>query len=284
MRCFDLLYTPAFLAYTGAMENTQPVDQPAKKQPSDPQATLTAGSLVAGIATPLYKIFKAAECFIAAADGISVDELGAQVVITTIEARELIRIFHVAVGLRPGERLGGTVQIDEGVLVLDTVKDGGNPQIRIAIAVENKSESVGRIALGISDDASERPWRVFMDMIQHGATIETHRPEVYGFGLEQNGRKVTAIINHTGGTARPHLPLCAQVFDYVHKILKNKYRGEISRNNLQGYLDEISFRWNYRGSLRSAETELKDRLGNPPYQKQGLYKDKPDGWDNPALP
>ena len=284
MRCFGLLYTPALLAYTGDMENTQSVARSMKKQPSDPLAPFTKGTLLTGIRTAPHKILKAADCFIAAADGISADELGTQVGIAAADARKLIRIFHKAVELRPGERLGGIVQIDEGVLLLDTVEDGGDPQTRIAIAVENKSGSVGNIALGILDDASERPWRAFMDMIQRGAAVETYRPEAYGFGLELNGRKVVPIITHTGGTTRPRLPLCVQVFDHVHKILGNKYRGEIRRNNLQGYLDEISFRWNYRSALRSAQTELKDRIGNPPYQKQGLYKDKPDGWDNPAVP
>ena len=245
------------------MKNTQPVAQPAKKQPSDPLAPFTTGTLLAGIRTAPYKILSAVDRFVHASDGMLADELGLAVGIPLPEAHELIRIFRKAMAPRPEDQLDGIVEIDEGVLDLGPAGDKDGSEIMVVVAVEKKSEADGYIALTALEGRIDLPClAIDTQMIKSGSTVETRRPETYGRALVDRNCKILTVGKTGIGVGSPLLPRCAKVFARVEEVLKNSNRGEITIGIVQEHLNEISFRWNHRLDMKRAAEILKIRL-NP---------------------
>ena len=233
------------------------------------QTSPTAGTELDGARLPLATIHAAALVYLRAIDGMSAVELACLVKgprgrISTLTARRLIQKFHKGMAPRSEDRLGGTVQIDEGVLLLGTNNRKKYPKVYIIIAAQ-KSGSASRIGFQIAD----APFDIVMaasavDLIRDDATVETRRMDVYGKYLKNTCIEFPGAKDKQARIGQDLLPRCATVFDHVQKILKRKYRGAIKPGNLQGYLDEIAFRWNHKGNLEPAALKLMARLVRPP--------------------
>ena len=228
------------------------------------QTSLTSGTWLDGTRLSLTTIRDAALCFLGATEGMSAKELGAKMAVYQPTARKLIGKFHKVMGIALEEGLCGTVQLDKGVLVLAPAKRKSKPHVPVIIAVEKRTGSSGRIGLKMSKYWSESigcglaAW-----MIRKDATIETYHPYFSEY-MKEHGYQFRKLSATWKTTNAPLSPQCAAIFDHVTKIVNIAYRRAIKKDNLQGYLDEISFRWNHRDDVERAAIKLMARLLQPP--------------------
>lgn len=231
--------------------------------------SLTTGTVLEGIQQKFKEILRAAGIFIQAEDGISHAELAAKTGISPTGVCNLIKKFQTAMAFTPEDLLEGEIQIDECELVLRPAKAKYNIHIPVAIAVENRGGTPGRIALEAIHKDKSYSWFGYMDMIKKKSSVEPRMPNIDIEGLEFSGFKVKPTPK--AGANEP-LPLCTVVFNHVSEMIRRKYRGAIDRENAQGYLNEFTFRWNnVRKGLddnrEPAANILLKRLLKPPYKK-----------------
>ena len=231
--------------------------------------SLTTGTVLERIQQKFKEILRASGIFIQAEDGISNVELAAKSGISPTGARNLIKKFQTAMAFTPEDLLEGEIQIDECELVLRPAKAKYNIHIPVAVAVENRNGTPGRIALEVMPKDKSYPWLVYSDMLKKKSTVEPRMTNIDIEGLEFSGFKVKPTPKV--GASVP-LPLCAAVFNHASEMIRRKYRGAIDRENVQGYLNEFTFRWNnVRKGLddnrEPAANILLRRLLNPPYKK-----------------
>lgn len=223
------------------------------------QASLTAGTWLHGARIPLAKLRDAVVAFAGAEKGISAEHLGERLSIAVPSARRLLAIFRFVLRSGAGDRLGGVVAVDEAVWESPRrTKPKGKAWI--IIAAEKRAAPHGRIGLRMSPNAIdiEMADRV-RKMVKPKSTIETRRPEVYEKWSDQ---KYLFRHVHTASDAigKDLLPVCGEVAAHVSDVLQNTYRSAFSPEHLQAFLDEIAFRWNYRGSPDESATALLARL------------------------
>lgn len=203
--------------------------------------SLTVGTPLEGVRTPLVAVIKTAGIFLENRDGIGTAALAAQAGVSPECARNLTGIFRTAMALAPEERLEGTVQVGEFELRLHPAKSKHPVSATVAIAVEDVHGKPGRIAAAVVDKQDPDPWVVYLDMVKPGSIIETRLPDAKIDGLRYNGYRVACITAHVDPEASP---LCADMFARLETVFRRIYRGALSPGNLQGYLDEYAFRWN----------------------------------------
>ena len=229
------------------------------------QTSLTSGTLLDGTRMSLAMIREAAECFVGAANGISAQELGRKVGIAVLSARRLIQKFQGAMELLDEDRLGGTVQVDHGSLAMGPANQKSNPPTVIMIGAEKRSKSAGRISLKMVVRPTKNSFcHHAAEMIRNDATFETSRVDIYSEYLKSFGypfRSIKTTRNEFGDNL---LYPCSLVFNHVLDILMKTYRNAVKHDNLQGYLNEIAFRWNHGDNPERAALKVMARLVQPP--------------------
>ena len=123
------------------------------------------------------------------------------------------------------------------------------------IAAQVDGDGIGRIRLARIPDASSRSLLSFVkEAIEPGATVITDGWEGYA-GLKAQGYKHTVrLIRGSGKTASALLPRVHRVASLLKRWLLGTHQGGVSRDHLEYYLDEFTFRFNrrtsrYRGKL-----------------------------------
>ena len=161
--------------------------------------------------------------------------------------------------LRPGrDRLVGAVEVDE-TFVGGVDPGGGRRHLGnkalVAIAAQVDGKGIGRIRLRRIADASSRSLHAFVrEAIQPGSMVTTDGWEGYE-GLKQAGYKHRPrVIRGSGKTASTLLPRVHRVASLLKRWLLGTHQGGVSRDHLDYYLDEFTFRFNrrtsrYRGKL-----------------------------------
>lgn len=157
--------------------------------------------------------------------------------------------------MRPGrDRLSGPVEVDE-TFVGGLEKEGGRRHVGkkalVAIAVEVIGEKIGRIRLRrIPDSSSESLTPFVRESVSPGAVVIT------------DGWKGYAPLADEGFIHKPHVvqgkagnDLALKLLPHVHRVasllkrwLLGTHQGAVSREHLDYYLDEFTFRFNRRGS------------------------------------
>lgn len=161
--------------------------------------------------------------------------------------------------VRPGrDRLVGTVEIDE--TYVGGVQPGGGRRhlgnkALVAIAAEVNGKGIGRIRMARIEDASASSLRSFVEEgVDPGAIVITDGWEGYewlsGGGYKHRPRPISA----SGKTASALLPRVHRVASLLKRWLLGTHQGGVSRDQLEYYLDEFTFRFNrrtssYRGKL-----------------------------------
>jgi len=161
--------------------------------------------------------------------------------------------------VRPGrDRLVGEVEVDE--TYVGGVDPGGGRRhlgnkALVAIAAQVDGEGIGRIRLRRIPDASSRSLQAFVkEAIEPGSTVATDGWEGYE-GLKGAGYKHRPrVISGSGKTASTLLPRVHRVASLLKRWLLGTHQGGVSRDHLDYYLDEFTFRFNrrtsrYRGKL-----------------------------------
>jgi len=143
--------------------------------------------------------------------------------------------------VRPGrERLSGRVEVDEAYI---GAPGTGGKRGRGAENMETTGKTVGRIRIGILEDASRHSLHGFIqDSIEPGGTVVTDGWRGYS-GLESVGYN-REIIEHTSGDIM--LPHVHTVISLMKRWIMGTLQGSCSREHLSYYCDEYTFRFNRR--------------------------------------
>jgi len=163
----------------------------------------------------------------------------------------LQKLRHAMV--RPGwDRLGGQVEVDETYVV--GVEAGGGrrhlgSKALVAIAAQIDGKGIGRIRLRRIPAASTSPLVAFVKhAVKPGSVVITDGWEAYA-GLKQGGFKHRPrVINGSSKTASALLPRVRRVVSLFKRWLLGTHQGALSREQLDSYLDEFTFRFNRRTS------------------------------------
>jgi transposase-like protein len=155
--------------------------------------------------------------------------------------------------VRPGrDRLFGSVEVDEtyvgGVRAGGGRRHLGNKAL-VVIAAQVDGNGIGRIRLGQVADASANSLMPFVQSaIKAGSTVITDGWQGYE-GLEERGYiHQPRVIRGSGKPASAVLPRVHRVASLMKRWLLGTHQGAVSREQLDCYLDEFTFRFNRRTS------------------------------------
>lgn len=155
--------------------------------------------------------------------------------------------------VRPGrDRLAGQVEVDE--TFVGGVEPGGGRRhlgnkALVAVAAQVDGQGIGRIRLRRIQDASSKSLHGFiLEAVEPGATVITDGWDGYQ-GLKALGyiHKPRVILG-SGKTASKLLPRVHLGISLLKRWLLGTHQGGVSRDHLDHYLDEFTFRFNRRRS------------------------------------
>jgi transposase-like protein len=154
--------------------------------------------------------------------------------------------------VRPNwDRLGGQIEVDE-TYVGGVEAGGGRRQLGsktlVAIAAQIDGKGIGRIRLRRIPAASASPLVAFVKhVVKPGSVVITDGWEAYA-GLKQEGFKHRLRVINASTTASALLPRVHRVASLLKRWLLGTHQGALSREQLDSYLDEFTFRFNRRTS------------------------------------
>ncbi|HJS67419.1 MAG TPA: IS1595 family transposase [Nitrospiraceae bacterium] len=150
------------------------------------------------------------------------------------------------------DKLGGQVEVDE--IHMESVEAGkGRRNLEnktlVAIAAQIDGKGIGRIRLRRIPAASPHQLVAFAKhVIEPGSMVITDGWKTYA-GLKQEGFKHRPrLINASGKAAPILLPRVHRVASLLTRWLMSTHQGTLSREQLDTYLDEFTFRFNRRTS------------------------------------
>jgi transposase-like protein len=221
------------------------------------QASVIAGTIFQDTHRPLTEWFRAIWWVTSQKNGASA--LGLQRILGLGSYKTawawLHKLRRAMVG--PGrERLSGEVEVDEsyvGGLEEGTHGRRTEKKAIVAIAAEKDGDGTGRIRMRRIEDASAKELRAFVtDAVERGSLVHTDGWDGYS-GLKKKGyrHKVTPV---KGRKASKVLPRVHKAASLLKRWLMGTHQGAVSREHLDYYLDEFTFRFNrrtsrYRGKL-----------------------------------
>jgi len=150
------------------------------------------------------------------------------------------------------DRLEGQVEVDE--IHMGSVETGkGRRHLEnktlVAIAAQIDGKGIGRIRLRRISAAAPNQLVAFVKhVIEPGSMVITDGWKTYA-GLKQEGFKHRPrLINASGKTTPILLPRVHRVASLLTRWLMSTHQGSLSREQLDTYLDEFTFRFNRRTS------------------------------------
>lgn len=146
------------------------------------------------------------------------------------------------------DKLSGTVEVDEaffGGFRKGKRGRGSENKILVAIAVEiSDNDTVGRVRLAVVDDASKENLHGFIKcVIKEGSTVMTDGWSGYN-GITSEGYK-HLVQKCSEDSTLPHVHT---VVSLIKRWILGTMQGSISREYLEYYCDEFTFRFNRRKS------------------------------------
>ena len=123
----------------------------------------------------------------------------------------------------------------------------------VAVACEQDGPGRGRIRLRRIADASAASLQKFLEeSIEPGSVVHTDGWEGYT-GLEAQGyRHKVTILRGRQATPSQLMPRVHRVASLLKRWLLGTHQGAVSREHLDYYLDEFTFRFNRRGRRAAA--------------------------------
>jgi transposase-like protein len=150
------------------------------------------------------------------------------------------------------DRLGGQVEVDE--IHMRRVEAGESrryleSKALVAIAAQIDGKGIGRIRLRRIPTASPSQLVAFIKhVVEPSSIVITDGWKAYA-GLKQEGFKHRPrLINTRSKTASALLPRVHRVASLLKRWLVSRHQGTLSREQLDFYLDEFTFRFNRRTS------------------------------------
>lgn len=215
------------------------------------QASVTAGTIFEGTRKPLTMWFRAIWWVTSHKTGASA--LGLQKVLGLRSYQTAWTWLHKLrrAMVRPGrDRLSGRVEVDE--TYLGGLEEGvrgrkTRKKALIAVATEEDGDGIGRIRMRRVGSASAKNLRAFVKgAVEPGSVVHTDGWDGY-VDLEKLGYTHEATPLR-GRKASELLPRVHRVVSLLKRWLMGTHQGAVSREHLDYYLDEFTFRFNRRTS------------------------------------
>jgi len=156
--------------------------------------------------------------------------------------------------VRPGrDRLSGRVEVDETFIGGEEENQPGRRTEKnalIVIAAEEDGRGIGRIRMSRIPNASRNNLQGFIQqVIEPGSVVHTDGLAAYR-GLEALGYEhdITVLLNKGRNAASRLLPRVHRIAALLKRWLLGTHQGAVSREHLDYYLDEYTFRFNRRTS------------------------------------
>ncbi len=217
------------------------------------QASVTAGTIFQDTHKPLTTWFRAIWWVTAQKNGASA--LGLQRVLGLGSYQTAWTWLHKLrrAMVRPGrDRLSGRVEVDETYIGgPEEGADGRYTEAKslVVIAAQEDGPGIGRIRMRRVPDASGPSLLGFIqDAVEPGSIVHTDGWETYK-GLPKLG------YEHATTKIRGQLELAITMLPRVHRVasllkrwLLGTHQGAVSKEHLEYYLDEFTFRFNRRAS------------------------------------
>jgi len=217
------------------------------------QVSVTAGTIFQDTRTPLTLWFRAIWWVVSQKNGASA--LGMQRVLGLGSYRTAWTWLHKLrrAMVRPGrERLSGDVEVDE-TFVGGVHPGGGRRHIGkkalVVLAAEVRGRAIGRIRMRrIADSSAESLLPFVQDAVEPGSTVITDGLQSYR-GLPKLGYSHDRrVLLGSGESADALLPRVHRAASLLKRWLLGTHQGAVSREHLDYYLDEFTFRFNRRAS------------------------------------
>jgi transposase-like protein len=217
------------------------------------QTSVTAGTIFQDTRTSLVTWFRAVWWVVSQKNGASA--LGLQRVLGLGSYRTAWTWLHKfrRAMVRPGrDRLSEMVEVDE-TFVGGVELGGGRRHVGkkalVAIAAEVRGPAIGRIRMRrVADCSAESLLPFVQEAVGPGTGVITDGLQSYR-GLPQLGyRHDRRVLLGSGESAEAVLPRVHRVASLLKRWLLGTHQGAVSREHLDYYLDEFTFRFNRRTS------------------------------------
>jgi transposase-like protein len=154
---------------------------------------------------------------------------------------------------RGRDKLSGAIEIDEtyiGGLEEGLQGRGAEGKALVAIAAQVDGKKIGRIRLKRIDDASALNLEQFiLESVEIGSTIKTDGWNGYNGVSNVGYRHKIIVLKNRKQSANVLMPSVHRVASLLKRWLMGTHQGAVSRDHLDYYLDEFTFRFNRRTSL-----------------------------------
>ena len=217
------------------------------------QTSVTAGTLFQDTRTSLVTWFRAVWWVVSQKNGASA--LGLQRVLGLGSYRTAWTWLHKLrrAMVRPGrDRLSGAVEVDE--TFVGGVEPGGGrrhvgKKALVVIGAEVRGRAVGRIRMRrVVGSSAESLLPFVQEAVEPGAVVITDGLQSYR-GLPQLGYSHDRrVLLGSDESADAVLPRVHRVAALLKRWLMGTHQGAVSRQHLDYYLDEFTFRFNRRAS------------------------------------
>lgn len=219
----------------------------------DRQTSVTAGTIFHKTRKPLRLWFQVMGWITAQKSGASA--LGLQRIVGLGSYQTAWAWLHKLrrAMVRPGrDRLTGEMEVDEtyvgGVEPGKKGREPGNKAL-VVVAAQVDGKRIWRIRLRRIPDASSKSLLRFVnEAIEPGSTLITDGWEGYPSLKEHGYKHKVRVISGSGKTASALLPRVHRVASLLKRWLLGTHQGAVSRDHLDYYLDEFTFRFNRRTS------------------------------------
>ena len=217
------------------------------------QVSVTAGTIFQDTRTPLTLWFRAIWWVVSQKPGASA--LSLQRVLGLGSYRTAWTWLHKLrrAMVRPGrDRLTGEVEVDE-TFVGGAEPGGGRRHVGkkalVAVAAEVRGPAIGRIRLRrVADSSADSLLPFVQEAVTPGTVVITDGLQSYrglpGLGYRHDRR----VLLGSGESADAVLPRVHRVASLLKRWLLGTHQGAVSREHLDYYLDEFTFRFNRRTS------------------------------------
>ena len=150
------------------------------------------------------------------------------------------------------DRLTGSIEVDETYVGgLEAGVRGRQTETKalVVIAAQEDGAGIGRIRMRCVPDASAKSLMAFVeDSVEPGSLIHTDGWPAYDSAESKGYRHRVTVLSGKKKSASELLPRVHRVASLLKRWLLGTHQGAVSREHLDYYLDEFTFRFNRRTS------------------------------------
>jgi len=242
------------------------------------QTTVTAGTIFDKTRTPLTTWLEVAWHITTAKNGMSAKTIEQTSAISYRTAWTILQRFRIAMVNTERKKLSGRVEIDEtlvGGVDVGGKRGRGSKKSVVVIAVELQNpKGFGRTRMRFIPDASSDSLIGFIkDIVQTGSTICTDGWSGYNKLKSLNYNHEVTVVSHDNDQAHVSMPGVHRIAALLKRWLLGTHQGSFSKDHLQSYLEEYTFRFNRRTSKSRGlvfRRLLEQAIVTPPITKKDV--------------